>query len=135
MTTSAATTTNSIVEGRILVVDTDLHISEMVKSHFGHDGFMVDSCTVASDFYAIDLTSYNLLIIDIDLDDQMGLNIVEQIKQRPETANIGVITCAINMSPTTIINALNSGADDYLIKPFSMRELTARVRAVLRHKI
>ena len=63
------------------------------------------------------------------------MDIVEQIKQRRETARMGVIACAVNMSPSAIINALNSGADDYLIKPFSVRELMARVRAVLRRQI
>lgn len=123
------------IEGRILVVDPDLRIFEMIQSHFGHDGFIVDSCQSTAEFYSVDLTSYNLVIIDLNIDDDSGMDIVEQIKQRRETARMGVIACAVNMSPSAIINALNSGADDYLIKPFSVRELMARVRAVLRRQI
>lgn len=123
------------IEGRILVGDPDLRIFEMIQSHFGHDGFIVDSCQSTDEFYSVDLTSYNLVIIDLNIDDESGMDIVEQIKQRRETARMGVIACAVNMSPSAIINALNSGADDYLIKPFSVRELMARVRAVLRRQI
>lgn len=123
------------IEGRILVVDPDLRIFEMIQSHFGHDSFIVDSCQSTDEFYSVDLTSYNLVIIDLNIDDESGMDIVEQIKQRRETARMGVIACAVNMSPSAIINALNSGADDYLIKPFSVRELMARVRAVLRRQI
>lgn len=123
------------IEGRILVVDPDLRIFEMILSLFGHDGFIVDSCQSTDEFYSIDITGYNLIIIDLNIDDNSGMEIVEQIKQRRETARMGVIACAVNMSPAVIINALNSGADDYLIKPFSVRELMARVRAVLRRQI
>lgn len=123
------------IEGRILVVDPDLRIFEMIQSHFGHDGFVVDSCRSTDEFYSVDIADYNLMVIDLNIDDNSGMDIVEQIKQRRDTARMGVIACAVNMSPASIINALNSGADDYLIKPFSVRELMARVRAVLRRQI
>lgn len=125
----------SSIEGRILVVDPDLRIFEMIQSHFGQDGFVVDSCRSTDEFYSVDIADYNLMVIDLNIDDNSGMDIVEQIKQRRDTAKMGVIACAVNMSPASIINALNSGADDYLIKPFSVRELMARVRAVLRRQI
>lgn len=121
--------------GRILVVDSDAVICEMIQTHFGPEGFIVDSCTNVNDLYSLELAEYRLIIIDLNIDSDHGISIVEQIKQRRDTASIGVITCSVNMSPTTIINALNAGADDYLIKPFSLRELMARVRSVLRRRI
>lgn len=125
----------SEIRGRILVVDNDNTICNMIGTHFGHEGFTVDFCDDYFDLFSVDAGSYALIIISLDLEgSENALSIVEQIKQHHESASTGVITCSTNMSPQIIIETLNSGADDYLLKPFSMRELTARVRAVLRRR-
>ncbi len=123
------------VSGRILVVDSDENVCDMIRVHFQPEGFGVDWCSGSSELYNIDVSDYRLLVVDLGIEDDSGLNIIEQVKQSygpEEGRNIAVIACSQRMSPATIINALNAGADDYLLKPFSLRELMARVHAVLR---
>lgn len=118
--------------GRILVVDPDEAVVEMVRAHFALNGFAVDSCDSSDVLYNTELEVYKLLIIDLGIDDNNGLSVIAQIKQSEATFDIPVIACSTRMSPTTIINALNNGADDYLLKPFSLRELLARANSLLR---
>ena len=126
---------NSRFRGRILMVDTDPEVCDLVRSQLNLSDFDVETCSSFEDIFNIDLSQYVLMIIDISADDNFGLSLVEQLKQHRETANLGIIVCSLNMSPSNIISALNAGADDYLIKPFSLRELSVRVRSVLRRHI
>lgn len=123
---------NSAAVRRILVVDTDVNITDIIRSQFAGGDYIVDECRSTRQLFSIELSGYSLIIIDLDIDNNSGLGIVEQIRQRPETSRVGVIATSVNMSPATIINALSAGADDYLLKPFSMRELQARARSIIR---
>lgn len=60
---------NTSLQGRVLVVDNDNTICEMIRSHFGPDGFVVDSCSELDDLYSIELTDYQLIIIDLSSDE------------------------------------------------------------------
>lgn len=129
-------TNNPINQGRILAIDSDSTICEMIRTHFGPEGFSVDYCTSYEDLFSINVGGYALVIISLDLDDaDYALSLVEQIKQHSASARTGIITCSSQMSPATVIDSLNAGADDYLLKPYSLRELMARVCAVLRRQI
>ncbi len=114
------------------MVDSDEAVVEMVRAHFALSGFAVDSCDTSDSLYDTELDGYRLFIIDLGIDDNGGLSVIAQIKQSDDTRDIPVIACSTRMSPTTIINALNNGADDYLLKPFSLRELLARANSLLR---
>lgn len=129
-------TNNPINQGRILAIDSDSTICEMIRTHFGPERFSVDYCTSYEDLFSLNIAGYALVIISLDLDDaDYALSLVEQIKQHRVSARTGIITCSSQMSPATVIDSLNAGADDHLLKPYSLRELMARVRAVLRRHI
>lgn len=94
----------------------------------------MECCLTGDETYNIDLSQYKVILLDLSIDDNSGLGLVEQIKQIYDPGEVAVIAYSIKMSPETIIQALNAGADDYLIKPFSIRELKARVKSVLRRR-
>lgn len=119
---------------RILVVDADISVGDMIRDNFAAEGYHVESCLSGDATYNIDLSQYKLVLLDLSIDDNSGLGLVEQIKQIYDPGEVAVIAYSVRMSPETIIAALNAGADDYLIKPFSIRDLKARVRSVLRRR-
>ena len=125
------TTSNS--KGSILVVDDETTIYDLLRTHFCQEGYSVDLCESYETLLTTDTAKYTLAIISLDLGEiTFALRLVEQVTQQNPTVRTAVITCSANMSPALVIDSLNSGADDYLLKPFSLRELMARVRAVLR---
>lgn len=119
---------------RLLVVDSDMSVIEMIRENFAEDGYKVEYCTSGDETFNLDLTDYALVLIDLAIDGNTGLSQVEQIKQIYDPSEVAVIAYSAQMSPQTIIRALNAGADDYLIKPFSIREMKARVNSVLRRR-
>ena len=119
---------------RLLVVDADTSVGDMIRDNFSGEGYQVECCLTGDETYNIYLSQYKVILLDLSIDDNSGLGLVEQIKQIYDPGEVAVIAYSIKMSPETIIQALNAGADDYLIKPFSIRELKARVKSVLRRR-
>lgn len=119
-------------QGKILVVDSDHEMTELMRVNFRREGFEIVGCDNADDLYSLDLGDYRIMVIDLGINDGDGLNIIEQVKQTESVASLPIIATSGNLSPTQIITALNAGADDYLLKPYSLRELMARIRSVLR---
>ncbi len=121
-------------ERRILILDDDMMGCELMQFNLEHDGYVVDvfnSCDEAIDH---DLTIYCLYIINVASETANGMYLAQYLKQRAVTSRIPLIFCSSVECEESIINGLDFGADDYLLKPFSMREMTARVNALLRRK-
>jgi DNA-binding response OmpR family regulator len=121
-------------EQRLLVIDSDDTTCSILQAHLGSEGIVVDYCNDVDEIATRDLSSYKLLILNLDMCRDMGHDIIGHIRQQRATSMVGVIVSSIDMSATSIVNALNAGADDYLLQPYAQRELLARVRAVLRRR-
>ena len=117
---------------RILVVDPDDSISNSLKAQYASNGCFVDWCGSSEDLYSIDVDDYSLVVVNLEIDGNQGIPLIEHVKQSSGRDFVPVIACSRRMAPSSIISALNAGADDYLLKPFSNRELMARIQAVLR---
>lgn len=129
-----ANTYDDAAARRILVVDKDEGVRDLIKFQLQPEGFDVDWCKSSDELFNVNISDYKLLIVDLGNEEDAGMEVIEQVKQvtSQEGAHTAVIACSRRMTPNTIITALNSGADDYLLKPFSPREFMARVHAVLR---
>jgi len=117
---------------KILVIDDEELICDLIKYNLENDGFKVDICHSAEEALTMNLKDYQLMVIDVMMSEMSGVKFAHIVKQNPETAHISIIFCTARDSEDDIIKCLNTGADDYIAKPFSLRELSARVQSVLR---
>ncbi len=115
---------------RILVVDDEPQITRMLRTSLGSSGYAVT--TAANGLEAFDrFTSEqpDLIITDLAMPEMNGLELTEAVRRVAQTP---IIVLSVRDTDTMKVKALDEGADDYLTKPFSMPELLARVRALLR---
>lgn len=116
---------------RILVVEDEPKLNELICARLRREHYTIDSCMVgdeAMDFLAC--AQYDLLILDIMLPGISGLEILRQLRSRNDKTPVLLLT-ALDSVPDRV-TGLNSGADDYLVKPFAFDELLARVRVLFR---
>jgi len=117
----------------IAVVDDEPDILELVSLHLKNAGFKVKQFLDGESFYRfIDTQIPDLIILDLMLPDMDGLEICKYLKRKDELASIPVIMLTAKSEETDKLLGLELGADDYVTKPFSPKELVARVKAVLR---
>ncbi len=118
---------------KIFVLDDEPDICELVCLHLKKNGFLSQYFLSASDFFdAIESNLPDLIILDLMLPDIDGLEICRRLKTDEQRANIPIIMLTAKSDEMDRIIGLELGADDYVTKPFSPRELVARVKAVLR---
>ncbi len=118
---------------RIAVVDDEHDILELVSLHLTRAGFKVSEFSdVASLLKYLATTIPDLIVLDLMLPDADGLDICKQLRNDERFAAVPIIMLTARTEETDRILGLELGADDYVTKPFSPRELVARVKAVLR---
>lgn len=120
---------------RILVVDDEQDLCEILKFNLETEGYLVDTANSGEEALAMDVANYNLLLLDVMMGGMSGYTLARQLKAQPATRQIPIIFLTARDSENDTITGLNIGADDYISKPFSIREVMLRVRAVLRRTV
>ncbi|GHO49623.1 response regulator transcription factor [Ktedonospora formicarum] len=118
---------------RILVVEDNYRLSNSLKTNLAHEGYSVDTAYDGQEGQDLaELTPYDLIILDILLPKKDGLEVCRELRRRRIHIPILLLTARDGVDDR--VQGLDCGADDYLIKPFAMRELLARLRALLRRQ-
>jgi two-component system, OmpR family, response regulator QseB len=118
---------------RLLLVEDDAMIGESVRKGLRQDGFTVDWVQDGrSGESALDGGVHDLLLLDLGLPGKQGLDVLKSLRRKGNAIPVLILT-ARDAVPDRVAG-LNAGADDYLVKPFDLEELTARIHALLRRK-
>ena len=117
---------------RILVVDDEETLCEVLKLNLENEGFDVDTASSAEEALKLDLRRYSIILLDIMMGEMSGIRFAKIIKSDVETADIPIIFCTARDTEDDMVLGLNLGADDYIMKPYTVRNIIARVKTVLR---
>lgn len=121
-----------MVADRILIVDDEETLCEVLKLNLENEGYDVDVTYSAEEALAMDLKVYSLILLDIMMGGISGIKMARMLKSDVTTANIPIIFCTAKDSEDDMVMGLNLGADDYIMKPYTVRNVIARVKTVLR---
>ena len=116
----------------ILVVDDEESLCEILKFNLEREGYDVTTALSAEEALTLNLGIFDLMIIDVMMGELSGFGFARILRKKSETAETPIIFCTARDSVEDKIKGLDIGADDYIPKPFSIAEVTARVRSVLR---
>ena len=117
---------------KILVVDDEESLCEILQFNLEVEGYEVDVAYRAEQALGMHPERYSLILLDVMMGEMSGFRMARLLKDDPATAKVPVIFCTAKDSEDDTVAGLNLGADDYIAKPFSVREVLARVRSVLR---
>ncbi len=117
---------------RILVVDDEESLCEILQFNLEIEGYEVDVAYSAEQALAMHPERYQLILLDVMMGEMSGFQMARRLKEHPATAAVPVIFCTARSTEDDTVAGLTLGADDYIAKPFSIREVVARVRSVLR---
>ncbi len=117
---------------KILVVDDEEDLCEILQFNLETEGYAVDVSYSAEDALKRKLTDYNLILLDVMMGEISGFRMARMMNENTEMAQIPIIFLTAKDTENDRLTGFNIGADDYISKPFSIREVLARVKAVLR---
>lgn len=117
-------------DARILIVDDERDLCEILTFNLTGEGYQVDSATNAEEALALDLSSYHLLLLDVMMPGMNGFKLAEVIRRDRQLAT-PIIFLTAKDTENDLLTGFSLGADDYIAKPFSIKEVQARIQALL----
>lgn len=117
---------------RVLVVDDETDLCDILKFNLEAEGYYVTTTNSAEEALEKNVARYDLLLLDVMMGGMDGFTLARMLKKRAETSQIPIIFLTARTTESDTVNGLDIGADDYIAKPFSIREVKARIKAVLR---
>lgn len=119
-------------KARILVVDDEEDLCEILQFNLESEGYEVETANSAEEALKKDLSTYNLLMLDVMMGEISGFKMAGMIRKNDRLAQLPIIFITAKDTENDMLTGFNIGADDYISKPFSIREVTVRVKAILR---
>lgn len=117
---------------RILVVDDEEDLCEILKFNLENEGYEVDTAHSSEEALKLNLKEYDLLLLDVMMGEISGFKLANMLKKKKDTAQVPIIFITAKDTEDDTMTGFSLGADDYISKPFSLREVQARIKAVLR---
>lgn len=117
---------------KILVVDDEEALCDGLGFNLEEGGYQVDMAYSAEEALALNLAAYDLILLDIMMGEISGTQLARIMKSNPATASVPIIFCTAKDTEEDMISGLDLGADDYIMKPYSLNAVLARIRTVLR---
>ncbi len=116
----------------ILIVDDEESICEILRFNLVAEGFKVDVSYSAEKALKLDLRKYSLILLDVMMENMNGFQMARLLKKDKINSSIPIIFCTAKDSVDKKVEGLEIGADDFITKPFAVKEVMARIKAVLR---
>ncbi len=120
---------------RILVTDDEEDLCEILKFNLETEGYIVDTAYSAEEALQRDLSVYNLILLDVMMGEISGFKMASILRKDEKLCRIPIIFLTARDSENDKLTGFNIGGDDYIAKPFSIKEVQARVKAVLRRSV
>lgn len=117
---------------KILVVDDENGIREGLCEYLNLVGYSADGASSAEEAIAMGISGYGLILLDVMMEGMDGFELARIIKKSPETASVPIIFLTARDTEEDMVSGLSLGADDYIAKPFSIKNVIARIEAVMR---
>ena len=119
---------------KILVVDDEEDLCEILKFNLEIEGYNVDTAYSAEEALKMNLKEYHLLMLDVMMGEISGFQMAKKVRENKELNMIPIMFLTAKDTENDMVYGLNIGADDYISKPYSIREVVARIKAILRRR-